>query len=84
MNNIGKKLLAARKSQWRSQEEVALSAEYGAKSLSDAELGKCALRLSNAARLCDVLGISLDWLTDRKQAESLNEKMAERYMERHL
>ena len=59
---IGQRLFERRKQLRYTQEEVAEKANVTSQMISNAELGKKAMRPENIIKLCSVLGISTDYL----------------------
>lgn len=69
LEEMGRRLTARRRQLRLTQEEVADRADITTKTVSTAETGRKALRPENIVKLCDVLGISADYLLHGRISE---------------
>ena len=59
---MGERILARRKQMYLTQEELAEKSGITSQTISNAELGKKALRPENIIRVCEALDVSSDYL----------------------
>lgn len=69
LEEMGRRLTARRRQLRLTQEEVAERADITTQTVSTAETGRKALRPENIVKLCDVLGISVDYLLHGRISE---------------
>lgn len=76
---MGHRIMVRRKSLRMTQEELAEKLGVSTQMISNLELGKKAIRPENLAKVCDVLGLSADFIltgTDTKTAvDTVSEKL---------
>lgn len=77
---IGRRMKYHRKMYEYTQEELAERLDISIKHYSEAERGKTGLSLDNLIKLCEILGISLDYLIRGRTTDSvIPERMIEIY-----
>ena len=62
LKEMGQRIMIRRKSQRMTQEELAEKLGVSTQMISNLELGKKAIRPENLARVCEVLGLSVDFV----------------------
>ena len=62
LKEMGQRIMVRRKSLRMTQEELADKLGVSAQMISNLELGKKAIRPENLARVCEVLGLSADFV----------------------
>ena len=62
LKEMGQRIMVRRKSLRMTQEELADKLGVSAQMISNLELGKKAIRPENLAKVCDVLGLSADFI----------------------
>lgn len=67
---IGKRIAAKRKQLNMTQEELASEMKVSTQMVSNAELGKKAIRPENIVKLCEILHMSADYLLTGKLADT--------------
>lgn len=81
LKEMGQRIMVRRKTLRMTQEELADKLGVSAQMISNLELGKKAIRPENLARVCDVLGLSADFVltgTNTKTAvDAVAEKLAQ-------
>ena len=81
LKEMGQRIMVRRKSLRMTQEELAEKLGVSTQMISNLELGKKAIRPENLARVCDVLGLSADFVltgTNNKTAvDAVAEKLAQ-------
>ena len=81
LKEMGQRIMVRRKTLRMTQEELAEKLGVSTQMISNLELGKKAIRPENLARVCDVLGLSADFVltgTNTKTAvDAVAEKLAQ-------
>ena len=78
LKEMGLRIMVRRKSLRMTQEEMAEKLGVSAQMISNLELGKKAIRPENLARVCDVLGLSADFILTGTNTKTAVDAVAEK------
>ena len=78
LKEMGQRIMVRRKSLRMTQEEMAEKLGVSAQMISNLELGKKAIRPENLARVCDVLGLSADFILTGTNTKTAVDAVAEK------
>ena len=78
LKEMGQRIMVRRKSLRMTQEEMADKLGVSAQMISNLELGKKAIRPENLARVCDVLGLSADFVLTGTNTQTAVDAVAEK------
>ena len=78
LKEMGQRIMVRRKSLRMTQEELADKLGVSAQMISNLELGKKAIRPENLARVCDVLGLSADFVLTGTNTKTAVDAVAEK------
>ena len=78
LKDMGQRIMVRRKSLRMTQEEMAEKLGVSAQMISNLELGKKAIRPENLARVCDVLGLSADFILTGTNTKTAVDAVAEK------
>ena len=78
LKEMGQRIMVRRKSLRMTQEELADKLGVSAQMISNLELGKKAIRPENLARVCDVLGLSADFILTGTNTKTAVDAVAEK------
>lgn len=78
LKEMGQRIMVRRKSLRMTQEELADKLGVSAQMISNLELGKKAIRPENLARVCDVLGLSADFVLTGANTKTAVDAVAEK------
>ena len=77
---MGQRILVRRKALRMTQEELAERLGVSAQMISNLELGKKAIRPENLAKVCEVLGLSADFVLTGSNTKSAVDVVAEKLL----
>lgn len=78
LKTMGRRIMVRRKAQRMTQEELAEKLGVSTQMISNLELGKKAIRPENLARVCDVLGLSADFVLTGTNTKTAVDAVAEK------
>lgn len=78
LKEMGQRIMVRRKSLRMTQDEMAEKLGVSAQMISNLELGKKAIRPENLARVCDVLGLSADFILTGTNTKTAVDAVAEK------
>ena len=78
LKDMGQRIMLRRKSLRMTQEELAEKLGVSTQMISNLELGKKAIRPENLARVCDVLGLSADFVLTGTNTKTAVDAVAEK------
>ena len=78
LKTMGRRSRVRRKAQRMTQEELAEKLGVSTQMISNLELGKKAIRPENLARVCDVLGLSADFVLTGTNTKTAVDAVAEK------
>ena len=78
LKEMGLRIMVRRKSLRMTQEELADKLGVSAQMISNLELGKKAIRPENLAKVCDVLGLSADFVLTGTNTKTAVDAVAEK------
>lgn len=78
LKTMGRRIMVRRKAQRMTQEELAEKLGVSTQMISNLELGKKAIRPENLARVCDVLGLSADFVLTGINTKTAVDAVAEK------
>ena len=78
LKEMGQRITVRRKSLRMTQDEMAEKLGVSAQMISNLELGKKAIRPENLARVCDVLGLSADFILTGTNTKTAVDAVAEK------
>ena len=81
LNEMGQRIMVRRKSLRMTQEELAEKLGVSTQMISNLELGKKAIRPENLARVCDVLGLSADFVLTGTNTKTAVDAVAEKLIQ---
>ena len=81
LKEMGLRIMVRRKSLRMTQEELADKLGVSAQMISNLELGKKAIRPENLARVCDVLGLSADFVLTGTNTKTAVDAVAEKLVQ---
>ena len=81
LKDMGQRIMVRRKSLRMTQEEFAEKLGVSAQMISNLELGKKAIRPENLARVCDVLGLSADFVLTGTNTKTAVDAVAEKLVQ---
>ena len=81
LKEMGQRIMVRRKSLRMTQEEMAEKLGVSAQMISNLELGKKAIRPENLARVCDVLGLSADFVLTGTNTKTAVDAVAEKLVQ---
>ena len=81
LKEMGQRIMVRRKSLRMTQEELADKLGVSAQMISNLELGKKAIRPENLARICDVLGLSADFVLTGTNTKTAVDAVAEKLVQ---
>lgn len=81
LKEMGQRIMVRRKSLRMTQEELADKLGVSAQMISNLELGKKAIRPENLARVCDVLGLSADFVLTGANTKTAVDAVAEKLVQ---
>ena len=81
LKEMGRRIMVRRKSLRMTQEELADKLSVSAQMISNLELGKKAIRPENLARVCDVLGLSADFVLTGANTKTAVDAVAEKLIQ---
>ena len=81
LKEMGLRIMVRRKSLRMTQEELADKLGVSAQMISNLELGKKAIRPENLARVCDVLGLSADFVLTGANTKTAVDAVAEKLVQ---
>ena len=81
LKEMGQRIMVRRKSLRMTQEELADKLGVSAQMISNLELGKKAIRPENLARVCDVLGLSADFVLTGTNTKTAVDAVAEKLVQ---
>ena len=81
LKEMGLRIMVRRKSLRMTQEELADKLGVSAQMISNLELGKRAIRPENLARVCDVLGLSADFVLTGTNTKTAVDAVAEKLVQ---
>ena len=81
LKEMGLRIMVRRKSLRMTQEELADKLGVSAQMISNLELGKKAIRPENLARVCDVLGLSADFVLTGTNTKTAMDAVAEKLVQ---
>lgn len=81
LKEMGQRIMVRRKSLRMTQEELADKLGVSAQMISNLELGKKAIRPENLARVCDVLGLSADFVLTGTNTKTAVDAVAEKLIQ---
>ncbi len=81
LKEMGQRIMIRRKSLRMTQEELAEKLGVSTQMISNLELGKKAIRPENLARVCDVLGLSADFVLTGTNTKTAVDAVAEKLIQ---
>lgn len=78
LKDMGQRIMVRRKALRMTQEELAEKLGVSAQMISNLELGKKAIRPENLAKVCDVLGLSADFVLTGSNTKTAVDAVAEK------
>lgn len=78
LKDMGQRIMVRRKSMRMTQEELAEKLGVSTQMISNLELGKKAIRPENLARVCEVLGLSADFILTGTSTKTAVDTVAEK------
>lgn len=81
LKEMGQRIMVRRKSLRMTQEELAKKLGVSTQMISNLELGKKAIRPENLARVCDVLGLSADFVLTGTNTKTAVDAVAEKLIQ---
>ena len=78
LKEMGQRIMVRRKSLRMTQEELADKLGVSAQMISNLELGKKAIRPENLAKVCEVLGLSADFVLTGTNTKTAVDAVAEK------
>ncbi len=81
LKEMGQRIMVRRKSLRMTQEELADKLGVSAQMISNLELGKKAIRPENLAKVCDVLGLSADFILTGTNTKTAVDAVAEKLVQ---
>lgn len=78
LKTMGQRIMVRRKAQRMTQEELAEKLGVSTQMISNLELGKKAIRPENLAKVCDVLGLSADFILTGTNTKTAVDAVAEK------
>ena len=81
LKEMGQRIMVRRKALRMTQEEMADKLGVSAQMISNLELGKKAIRPENLARVCDVLGLSADFVLTGTNTKTAVDAVAEKLVQ---
>ena len=78
LKEMGQRIMVRRKALRMTQEEMAEKLGVSTQMISNLELGKKAIRPENLARVCDVLGLSADFVLTGSTTKTAVDAVAEK------
>ena len=81
LKEMGKRIMARRKSLRMTQEELAEELGVSTQMISNLELGKKAIRPENLAKVCSVLNMSADFILTGANTQSPVDEVAEKLIQ---
>lgn len=78
LKEMGQRIMVRRKALRMTQEELAERLGVSTQMISNLELGKKAIRPENLARVCDVLGLSADFVLTGSNTKTAVDVVAEK------
>lgn len=81
LKEMGQRIMVRRKSLRMTQEELAEKLGVSTQMISNLELGKKAIRPDNLAKVCDVLGLSADFVLTGTNTKSTIDTVAEKLIQ---
>ncbi len=81
LKEMGQRIMVRRKSLRMTQEELADKLGVSAQMISNLELGKKAIRPENLARVCEVLGLSADFVLTGTNTKTAVDAVAEKLVQ---
>lgn len=80
LKDMGQRIMARRKALRMTQEELAEKLGVSTQMISNLELGKKAIRPENLTRVCDVLGLSADFVLTGSNTKTAVDTVAEKLL----
>lgn len=81
LKEMGQRIMVRRKSLRMTQEELAEKLGVSTQMISNLELGKKGIRPENLARVCDVLGLSADFVLTGTNTKTAVDAVAEKLIQ---
>lgn len=81
LKEMGQRIMVRRKALRMTQEELAEKLGVSTQMISNLELGKKAIRPENLARVCDVLGLSADFVLTGTNTKTTVDAIAEKLIQ---
>jgi len=81
LKDMGQRIMVRRKSLRMTQEELAEKLGVSTQMISNLELGKKAIRPENLARVCDVLGLSANFVLTGTNTKTAVDAVAEKLVQ---
>ena len=81
LKEMGQRIMVRRKSLRMTQEELADKLGVSAQMISNLELGKKAIRPENLARVCEVLGLSADFVLTGTNTKTAVDAVADKLVQ---
>lgn len=78
LKDMGQRIMVRRKALRMTQEELAEKLGVSAQMISNLELGKKAIRPENLAKVCEVLGLSADFVLTGSNTKTAVDAVAEK------
>lgn len=78
LKTMGQRIMVRRKARRMTQEELAEKLGVSTQMISNLELGKKAIRPENLAKVCDVLGLSADFILTGINTKTAVDTVAEK------
>lgn len=80
LKTMGQRIMSRRKALKLTQEELAEKIGVSTQMISNLELGKKAIRPENLAKVCDVLGLSADFVLTGSNASTAVDMIADKLL----
>ena len=81
LKDMGQRIMVRRKALRMTQEELAEKMGVSTQMISNLELGKKAIRPENLAKVCDVLGLSADFILTGTNTRTAVDTVAEKLVQ---